>query len=48
MSAHVETPAALVRSALWLRLARSRGLIVVTGNRGEFDRVEGLRCEDWG
>jgi len=27
--------------------ARSRGLIVVTGNRGEFDRVEGLRCEDW-
>jgi tRNA(fMet)-specific endonuclease VapC len=28
--------------------ARSRGLIVVTGSRGEFDRVEGLRCEDWG
>ena len=28
-------------------IARSRGLIVVTGNRGEFDRVEGLRCEDW-
>ena len=28
--------------------ARSRGLVVVTGNRGEFDRVEGLRCEDWG
>jgi tRNA(fMet)-specific endonuclease VapC len=28
--------------------ARSRGLIVVTGNRREFDRVEGLRCEDWG
>ncbi len=27
--------------------ARSRGLVVVTGNRGEFDRVEGLRCEDW-
>ena len=27
--------------------ARSRGLIVVTGNRGEFDRVAGLRCEDW-
>ena len=27
--------------------ARSRGLIVVTGNRGEFDRVDGLRCEDW-
>jgi len=28
--------------------ARSRGLIVVTSNRGEFDRVEGLRCQDWG
>lgn len=28
--------------------ARSRGLIVITGNRGEFDRVDGLRCEDWG
>jgi tRNA(fMet)-specific endonuclease VapC len=27
--------------------ARSRGLVVVTGNRGEFDRVDGLRCEDW-
>lgn len=27
--------------------ARSRGLIVVTGNRGEFGRVDGLRCEDW-
>jgi tRNA(fMet)-specific endonuclease VapC len=27
--------------------ARSRGLTVVTGNLGEFDRVEGLRCEDW-
>lgn len=27
--------------------ARSRGLIVVTTHRGEFDRVEGLRCEDW-
>ena len=27
--------------------ARSRGLVVVTGARGEFDRVEGLRCEDW-
>jgi tRNA(fMet)-specific endonuclease VapC len=27
--------------------ARSRGLIVVTGNRAEFDRVDGLRCEDW-
>jgi tRNA(fMet)-specific endonuclease VapC len=28
--------------------ARSRGLIVVTGNCGEFDRVDGLQCEDWG
>ena len=28
--------------------ARSRGLVVVTGNRGEFDRVVGLQCEDWG
>jgi tRNA(fMet)-specific endonuclease VapC len=27
--------------------ARSRGLIVVTGNLGEFRRVAGLRCEDW-
>ena len=27
--------------------ARSLGLIVVTGNLGEFARVEGLRCEDW-
>jgi len=27
--------------------ARSRGLAVVTGNLGEFSRVEGLRCEDW-
>lgn len=27
--------------------ARSRGLVVVTGNLGEFLRVEGLRCEDW-
>ena len=27
--------------------ARSRGLIVVTGNLAEFTRVEGLRCEDW-
>ena len=27
--------------------ARSRGLVVVTGNLGEFGRVEGLRCEDW-
>jgi tRNA(fMet)-specific endonuclease VapC len=27
--------------------ARSRGLIVVTGNLGEFTRVAGLRAEDW-
>lgn len=27
--------------------ARSRGLIVVTGNLGEFTRVAGLRSEDW-
>lgn len=27
--------------------ARSKGLIVVTGNLGEFTRVDGLRCEDW-
>ncbi len=27
--------------------ARSRGLVVVTGNLQEFERVEGLRCEDW-
>ena len=27
--------------------ARSRGLIVVTGNPGGFNRVDGLRCEDW-
>lgn len=27
--------------------ARSRGLIIVTGNLGEFERVPGLRCEDW-
>lgn len=27
--------------------ARSRGLIVVTGNLGEFGRVAGLRAEDW-
>lgn len=27
--------------------ARSRGLIVVTNNRREFDRVAGLRVEDW-
>ena len=27
--------------------ARSRGLIVVTGNLREFERVQGLRTEDW-
>lgn len=27
--------------------ARSRGLIIVTNNRREFDRVPGLRIEDW-
>jgi tRNA(fMet)-specific endonuclease VapC len=27
--------------------ARSLGLKVITGNLGEFTRVEGLRCEDW-
>ena len=27
--------------------ARSRGLTVVTGDLGEFERVDGLRCEDW-
>lgn len=27
--------------------ARSRGLVVVTGNLGEFSRVVGLRSEDW-
>ncbi len=27
--------------------ARSLGLIVVTGNAGEFDRVDGLRSENW-
>ena len=27
--------------------ARSRGLVVVTGNLGEFNRVDGLRAEDW-
>lgn len=27
--------------------ARSIGLIVVTNNLREFQRVEGLRCEDW-
>ncbi|MFA7429289.1 MAG: tRNA(fMet)-specific endonuclease VapC [Rhodospirillaceae bacterium] len=27
--------------------ARSRGLVVITGNLGEFGRVDGLRSEDW-
>lgn len=27
--------------------ARSRGLVIVTNNRREFDRVPGLRIEDW-
>ena len=27
--------------------ARSRGLALVTNNRAEFDRVAGLRVEDW-
>jgi tRNA(fMet)-specific endonuclease VapC len=27
--------------------ARSRGLIIVTNNKREFERVDGLRCEDW-
>lgn len=27
--------------------ARSRGLVVVTGNLREFCRVDGLLCEDW-
>ncbi len=27
--------------------ARSRGLVVITGNLGEFTRVDGLRSEDW-
>ncbi|MBF0324952.1 type II toxin-antitoxin system tRNA(fMet)-specific endonuclease VapC [Magnetospirillum moscoviense] len=27
--------------------ARSRGLVVVTGNLDEFSRVDGLRAEDW-
>lgn len=27
--------------------ARSRGLVIVTGNLAEFTRVEGLRAEDW-
>jgi tRNA(fMet)-specific endonuclease VapC len=27
--------------------ARSRGLVVITSNLREFERVDGLRCEDW-
>ncbi|NHO58403.1 VapC toxin family PIN domain ribonuclease, partial [Acetobacter lambici] len=27
--------------------ARSRGLVVVTGNLRELTRVDGLRSEDW-
>lgn len=27
--------------------ARSRSFIIVTGNLREFERVAGLRCEDW-
>jgi tRNA(fMet)-specific endonuclease VapC len=27
--------------------ARSQGLVVITGNLGEFHRVDGLRAEDW-
>jgi len=27
--------------------ARSQGLTLITGNLGEFRRVDGLRCEDW-
>jgi tRNA(fMet)-specific endonuclease VapC len=27
--------------------ARSQGLVVITGNLKEFNRVPGLRCEDW-
>ncbi len=27
--------------------ARSRGLVVITGNLGEFNLVPGLRCQDW-
>ena len=27
--------------------ARSRGLLLLTGNLGEFQRVPGLRCQDW-
>jgi tRNA(fMet)-specific endonuclease VapC len=50
-----EIRAALVRrgetigahDALIAGHARSLGLVVLTGNPGEFRRVEGLRCEDW-
>lgn len=27
--------------------ALARGLVLVTANTGEFERVEGLRCENW-
>jgi len=27
--------------------ARSRGLVVITGNLDEYNRVAGLRAEDW-
>ena len=29
-------------------IARSRGLVLVTGNLREFERVQGLRVESWG
>jgi tRNA(fMet)-specific endonuclease VapC len=29
-------------------IARSQGLVLVTGNVREFERVEGLRVERWG
>jgi tRNA(fMet)-specific endonuclease VapC len=29
-------------------IARSQGLVLVTGNVGEFERVEGMRVERWG
>lgn len=29
-------------------IARSQGLVLVTGNVREFERVEGLRMESWG